>query len=256
MNKTTQNPLIAGFDSLLAIRDFAHRNPKDLNALFVSFCRAHSDLSFSQLFQDLFVVYILKGKRNGFFVEFGATDGHLLSNTAVLERDFDWRGLLAEPAKYWHTALKNNRSAAVDHRCVWSKTGEMLSFKETVMPELSTLVTLVESDFNNDGRVDGKTYSVETVSLNDLLEFHKCPRQIDYISIDTEGSELEILSTFKFEDFDISVITVEHNYREPNRKLIFDLLTSKGYIRLFEAFSKYDDWYVKQSNVGFTISPN
>ena len=139
----------------------------------------------------------------------------------------------------------------IDHRCVWSQTGETLSFKETeTPPELSTLTTLVDKDGHRDDRFGGKTYSVETVSLNDLLEAHNCPKKIDYLSIDTEGSELEILRAFTFEDYDIDIITVEHNYREPDRQATFDLLTSKGFIRLFEPFSKFDDWYVKRSIVG------
>ena len=83
------------------------------------------------------------------------------------------------------------------------------------------------------------------------LKVHNSPKQIDYLSIDTEGSELEILRAFKFEDYD-GLVTVEHNFREPDRQAILDLLTSKGYVRLFEAFSKFDEWYVKRSIVGRT----
>jgi FkbM family methyltransferase len=250
MNAAAQHPAIAGFENLLALRSFIQNNPNDGGALFLSFCCANFVRSRAQLFQDLLVVFLLKGKRDGFFVEFGATNGLDLSNTAILERDLQWKGLLAEPAKCWHVALKANRSAAVDHRLVWSKTGETLAFKETEIGELSTLTTLVDTDFNQDGRANGKVYPVETVSLNDMLKVHNCPRQIDYLSIDTEGSELEILRAFKFDDYDIGIITVEHNFREPDRQAIFDLLTSKGLIRVFEAFSKFDDWYVKRSLVG------
>ena len=250
MNGAAQHPVIAGFENLLALRQFVQSNPRDLGALFVNFCGANFFRSRSQLFQDLFVVFLLKGKRNGFFVEFGATNGLDLSNTAILERDFHWKGILAEPAKCWHSALEGNRSAEIDHRCVWSQTGVTLDFKETECGELSTLTNLVEADFNRSGRINGKTYPVETISLNDLLKVHNSPKQIDYLSIDTEGSELEILRAFKFDDYEIGIITVEHNFREPDRQAISDLLTSKGYIRLFEAFSKFDDWYVKRSIVG------
>jgi len=250
MNTDVQHPVIIGFGNLLALRQFVQSNPNDVGALFVSFCGGNFGRSRSQLFQDLFVVFLLKGKRSGFFVEFGATNGLDLSNTAILERDLQWNGILAEPAKCWHAALEANRSAVIDHRCVWSQTGALLDFKETEIAELSTLATLVDADFNRDGRANGKVYSVETISLNDLLKFHSCPKQIDYLSVDTEGSELEILRAFNFNEYDIGIITVEHNFREPDRQAIFDLLTSKGFVRLFEAFSKFDDWYVKRSLVG------
>ena len=250
MNGDAQHPVVAGYENLLALRDFVQNNPNDVGALFFTFCSANFTRSRAQLFQDLFVIFVLKGKRGGFFVEFGATNGLDLSNTAILEKDLQWNGVLAEPAICWHAALKNNRSAMVDHRCVWSKTGETLAFRETEIAELSTLATLADADCHRDTRTKGKDYLVNTVSLNDLLKTHNCPRQIDYLSIDTEGSELEILRAFKFDDYDIGIMTVEHNFREPDRKAIFDLLSSKGFVRLFEAVSKFDDWYVKRSLVG------
>ena len=104
--------------------------------------------------------------------------------------------------------------------------------------------------FQRGRRAKGATYSVETVSLNDLLKSHNAPREIDYLSIDTEGSELEIVQAFDFTDYDIKIMTVEHNFVEPNRQEVFRLLTSKGFMRLFEAMSKFDDWYVKRSLLG------
>ena len=53
----------------------------------------------SQLRQDLFVLSQLDFKRNGYFVEFGATNGFNLSNTHLMEKEFGWTGILAEPAK-------------------------------------------------------------------------------------------------------------------------------------------------------------
>ncbi len=63
----------------------------------------------SQLRQDLFVLSELRFKRDGYFVEFGATNGIDLSNSHLLETRFGWQGILAEPARIWHKALKNNR---------------------------------------------------------------------------------------------------------------------------------------------------
>ena len=57
----------------------------------------------SQLRQDLFVLSETNFKRNGYFVEFGAASGFQLSNTYLLEQNFSWSGILAEPAKVWHS---------------------------------------------------------------------------------------------------------------------------------------------------------
>ena len=66
----------------------------------------------SQLRQDLFVLSQLNFKTNGFFVEFGATNGVDLSNTYLMEKEFGWSGILAEPARGWHKDLdkKSKRS--------------------------------------------------------------------------------------------------------------------------------------------------
>jgi hypothetical protein len=85
---------------------------------------------------------------------------------------------------------------------------------------------------------------VSTISLNDLLSKHNAPKHIDYLSIDTEGSEFEILNSFDFSSHSFGVVTVEHNFT-PVRQKIFELLSGHGYTRQFENLSKFDDWYVK-----------
>ena len=88
-----------------------------------------------------------------------------------------------------------------------------------------------------------------SISLQDLLRSHNCPKEIDYLSIDTEGSGLAS-SAAEFEEYDSKMITVEHNFCVPDREQLKELLTGKGFVRLFELFSKFDDWYVKRSIVG------
>ena len=88
--------------------------------------------------------------------------------------------------------------------------------------------------------------TVNTVSLNDLLERHAAPALIDYLSIDTEGSEFEILNAFDFSRHTFSVITCEHNFSN-QRKDIYDLLVRNNYVRVFDGLSRWGDWYVHAS---------
>ena len=85
---------------------------EEIRALGVDWPRIASLLqkSKSQLRQDLFVLGVTNFKQNGFFCEFGATNGVDLSNTYLLEKEFNWSGILAEPAKIWHSDLQRNRS--------------------------------------------------------------------------------------------------------------------------------------------------
>jgi FkbM family methyltransferase len=197
----------------------------------------------SQLRQDLFVLSHLKFKRDGFFVEFGATNGVDLSNTYLLEKEFGWKGILAEPAIIWHKDLRMNRSCLIEDSCVWSNTGEELIFTESQDPELSTLTKLKLKDSLRYKRLTSKEYLIRTISLTDLLRKFQAPSVIDYLSIDTEGSEYEILKSFDFQNYKFQVITCEHNFSQDRNK-VYSLLSKNGYKRVYEDLSNFDDWYV------------
>jgi FkbM family methyltransferase len=200
-------------------------------------------LSTSQLGQDLFALSQTGFKRNGFFVEFGATNGVDLSNSLLLEKNFGWDGILVEPSKAWHPSLKMNRGVAIDFSCIWTKSDIELDFNETDAAQLSTIDTYSSLDFHAELRESGRKYKVKTLSLNDLLEKYSAPIVIDYLSIDTEGSEFEILEAVDFDKWKFRLITCEHNYT-PNRLKIEDLLFRNGYKRVLTEISKFDDWYV------------
>ena len=197
--------------------------------------------SHSQINQDVFVLSQLNGFSSGFFVEFGATDGVGLSNTFQLEKVFGWTGILVEPGRNWKEALTVNRSCHKDFRCVAARSGDLVHFIETSSPELSTIEGFEGSDENL--RETSNSYDVESVSLEDLLDENKAPKIIDYLSIDTEGSEFLILENFNFNKYKFRVITCEHNFTE-NREKIHKLLTQNGYRRVWSEFTQFDDWYI------------
>ena len=191
----------------------------------------------------MFVLSQLNFKRGGFFVEFGATNGMDHSNTYLLEKEFGWTGILVEPALCWHEALTRNRKVSIDTRCVWKESNQTLPFHEAHAADLSTIDIYRGDDLHKNKRVGGKQYDVPTISLQDLLIEHKAPQLIDYLSIDTEGSEFDILNNFDFEQHTFRIITCEHNFT-PARDKICNLLSRKGYERTLERVSKQDDWYV------------
>lgn len=206
-----------------------------------SFEERLSAMSPSQLGQDLWVLEWFSYKRGGFFVEFGATDGVLLSNTFLLEKEFGWNGLLAEPNPKFFEKLRTNRSQICSNECISSSTGETVDFvladEYGGIKDFSTNGMHKEkvSDYESQGKVIQK----DTISLNDFLLKHNAPENIDYLSIDTEGSEYSILKNFPFEKWNITLITVEHNF-EAQRELICKLLSEFGYKRIEK---QWDDWY-------------
>lgn len=201
-------------------------------------------LARAQFHQDMFVLTLLDNKKNGYFVEFGATDGMDFSNTWLLEQEFGWQGILAEPGKCWHGALHRNRRSHISEKCVWKVSNEQLVFNETDDGGFSTIDHFSSADRHRFARKKGIKYRVDTISLHDLLMAYDAPKRIDYLSLDTEGSEYDILSTLNFDEWDIAIISVEHNFND-NRDNIKRLLEKNDYERVLTTISNVDDWYVR-----------
>jgi FkbM family methyltransferase len=192
----------------------------------------------------------------GYFVDIGAADGKHFSNTFILE-SIGWKGILVEPINYDNESMLK-RNSIKDKRCVYSESGLKLKFKEqsklevgTDGPQSKEFSGLWDhlSDYAKN-LTEGHVYEVTTVSLNDLLDQYVAPNKIDYISIDTEGSEFEILRTFNFTKYDVEIFTIEHNsnvYRED----VIKLLESKNYFRIPSGHFTpgFEDWFIKKNNL-------
>lgn len=204
--------------------------------------------SYSQIGQDLEVLKRYNNKTDGFFVEIGASDGIELSNTYLLETNFNWKGICVEPIPNRYKLLCKNRPNSICFdNAVYSVSNTPVIF------DIANNCDLLSGISQN---IDCHTYEVNanksqiivtTISLNDLLEKSNAPSFIDYLSLDTEGSELEILKTLDFQKYAFGLIDVEHNYVEPRRSQIRQLLTSNGYDFLKQ--NKLDDCYKHKSIV-------
>jgi len=208
--------------------------------------QALSHRSVSQLGQDLWVLEKTAYKRGGFFVEFGATDGVLLSNTYLLEAEFGWTGLCAEPNPKMYTQLQRNRKCIVSDACIAGESGREEDF--IFAGAFGGMAKHCSADQHGERRAAyaaaGHVGRLTTISLNDFLRSYRAPHDIDYLSIDTEGSELEILAAFPLEQWNIRLITVEHN-NTPKRQSILHLLLHHGYQRVER---DWDDWYWRTDN--------
>ena len=204
----------------------------------------------SQIYQDVCASFIIGEKYDKTFLEFGATDGFHYSNSYMLENNLSWQGVLSEPSSQWHDALKKNRkNSKIISKCIWKESGKKLDFFMSDQGELSTLKDYIESDkISMPGNTEvrkksGKTISVETISLNDVIKVYfdnVCP---SYISIDTEGSEYEILKSFNLKIYRPKLFTIEHNFTE-NESKIDEHFISHGYVRIFRKLTAFDAWYI------------
>lgn len=211
---------------------------------------AGSQLKIAENGQDFFALEQAKYKEHGFFVDIGAADGITGSNTFILEKFYKWNGICVDPNPVFMQSLFNCRDSSVSTLCVYSETGQILPFKfctdnnqffgwnfrSGLKSHVATIDQEIDKSFS--------TINVLTISLNDLLRLYNAPKEIDYISLDTEGSEYDILKTFDFEQYDVKCFTVEHAFTE-TRQMIYDLLTTKNYTRIDTERSGQEDWYVK-----------
>jgi FkbM family methyltransferase len=202
--------------------------------------------NYSQLGQDLEVIKFYKSKRNGYFIEIGASDGIELSNTYLLEKEYDWKGICVEPIPNRFVNLVQNRpNSKCCNKAVYNTSGLVLNFEISNSYDLlSGLSNTLDrhKNFVGSNKID---INVETITFNDLLEEYQAPKFIEYLSLDTEGSELEILKSCDFSKYTFGLIDVEHNYVEPRRTEIRNLLTSNGYI--YVKHNSYDDCYKHSS---------
>ena len=211
---------------------------------FLAFCASMRPLAHGQILQDLWVLYESELRAGGYFVEFGAFDGTRHSNTKLLEERFGWSGLLSEPNPDLVETLRRDRTATVDPRCVWDASGSTVDLLLTGDAELSTVAEHAVADLHTPARraTAIRTVSVPTVSLDDLLDEHGAPEVVDFLSVDTEGTELRILRAFDFSRHRPRLVSVEHNGRSDEKELDA-LMAANGYERRFASMSDWDAWY-------------
>lgn len=205
-----------------------------------------SNKRYSQNNQDLLVLFLL-GDAPGYFVEFGATDGISCSNTLLLE-ELGWSGIVAEPSDIFHERLFKNRKCYIDTSCISANSGETVVFYEVGDSGLSSMEKYANNDNWALARQDHLKKEVETISLKDLLNKYNSPRIIDYLSIDTEGAEFDILNAYDFSRH-FKVITVEHNHTSMKND-IHELLSDHGYLQIFSELSDWDNWYIHLESIG------
>jgi hypothetical protein len=180
----------------------------------------------SQIGQDKWVNSILGNKQNGYFIELGACDGLYLSNTLFFERELGWNGICIEPNDVYFETLKGNRKCNISN--------ELVSFQSNKMVDFSFCEAASGIIDENVGPFTSKKHFVKKVTktLEEVLNSVNAPTVIDYLSLDVEGHEYSILSTFPFDKYKFRCMTVEHNepHQGPTQQmLIREILEKNGY---------------------------
>lgn len=195
----------------------------------------------SQIGQDKWVCQMLENKRNGYFIDIGACDGVTISNTYVLEKELGWTGICVEPARKPFAKLKAARNCICVNKAAYSTDG-VVSFMEYPDDQYRGNITNIKA------MDSGIRTVIESITLDSLIYEYNSPRVIDYISIDVEGLEYEILTGFPFEYYFSLCWTIEHNDVEPftKRNKVRELMALHGYTLYPEHLRKegwFEDWF-------------
>jgi FkbM family methyltransferase len=174
-----------------------------------------------------------KNKVGGVFVDIGAHDGKSLSNTYFYEKILKWTGLCIEPLPKVFKQLKENRSCILIEGAAWKEDTtkqfrivegypEMLSGFIDTYPDAHQKRIADEIALMGGSSID---VDIKCFNVTRLLLEHKLT-EIDFLSIDVEGSELDILESIDYEKIKINVILAENNY---NDSRLASFLETKGY---------------------------
>tara|TARA_B100000424_G_scaffold244013_1_gene213989 strand:- start:12249 stop:16142 length:3894 start_codon:yes stop_codon:yes gene_type:complete len=203
--------------------------------------------SYSQLGQDLNIMHFYNKKKQGYFVDVGAYDGIKFSNTYMLEKDFDWNGICVEPGKNFFEKLKSCRKAYCVNKAVYSESNLELDFLDCGNDDEKGSMLSGLKDTSKDPRTKCSTldtYKVNTITMNDLLTEANAPSFIEYISIDVEGAEMEVLKSIDFTKYTFGYISLECN--NTKKQCIFNSYLEKyGYI--VNQYNKFDIDYIHKS---------
>ena len=190
----------------------------------------------SQSGQDKIIKEVFfNNKKNGFFIEIGAYDGIMGSNCYYFEKYLNWDGIAVEPSNIQFEKLKKNRKCKVLNDAISNEVKEV-EFME-VTEGLTQMSGINDDSFkrniniisNNQGS-KMKAISIKTITFDQIVSKNT---KIDYLSIDIEGGEMNLLNSINFSDYEIKVISVENNIpKTQNFKNFFDTKNFTYYDRV------------------------
>jgi FkbM family methyltransferase len=203
---------------------------------------------YSQYKQDEHIDKYFNQKINGVFLDIGAGDGVIGSNSCFFEKERNWTGICIEPSKIEYDQLKINRKCITVECAICDKEGESKFLEmDGYTKGLSGLVEhynpqhkhRIESERNH-FNCPHQFRMVKTMPIQKILDQYNI-FNIDFLSLDVEGAELSVLKTFDLNKTNIKLMTIENNYGETD---VSNYLLNNGYKLLGKI--AIDDVFVKK----------
>ncbi|MBD9414004.1 FkbM family methyltransferase [Pseudomonas sp. PDM16] len=164
-------------------------------------------ISYAQNFEDVILERIFKNQKDGFYIDVGACHPMYDSVTQHFYLK-GWSGINIEPQPDLHAQLQAVRDRDINLQvCVGAKAGNSV-LSVTVEIGTSTLRKSIADSYRSEGKVSQELV-VEVVTLDSIWEEYVGERQVDFLKIDVEGFEKEVLSGADFSKVAPSILVVE-----------------------------------------------
>jgi FkbM family methyltransferase len=205
----------------------------------------------SQISQDRIIDFALVHKKKGTFLDIGAHDGVTFSNTFFFEHKRHWTGICIEPNPDVFNQLITNRNCICENCCI-AKEETTMTYRKVEghwhSEMLSGILEFLSPEhierINEDIRQYNGSFQdipIECKNINNIINKHHM-FDFDYISIDTEGAELDIIESINFKLYHFKILSIETNsYNKDKNKRIKDMLKKHGYI--YSVKYDFDSFY-------------
>ncbi len=209
----------------------------------------------SQIDQENWVLGMIRYRHDGYFVEIGGDDGIGNSNSYLLEKEFGWQGIMVEANPRLYKMICQNRNCTTVNYAAYKTGGKILEFVDA--GAVGGLVNELQDDIHmgvRDKKIQsGNIIKVPTLRGDDIFQHNNAPKLIDYLSVDTEGSELSVLQSIDFSTWKICMITVEHAGNQDKRQQVMSYLEPYGYERIRIWF---EDWFFHPHHLAEALGLN
>ena len=192
----------------------------------------NNDIKFkSQYDQDFLAYEYFNGKKNGFFIDIGAHNGEWINNTYIFEK-LGWNGICVEADPDNFELLKKNRKCHIYNFAIDSENSDSIKFIKSKVDALNVLEKHCSDEhakrIKSEAQINDLEYiNIKSITFNDLMKnYHSEIKYIDFLSLDIEGGELDILKTIDFNTYSFGLLTIENNEKE---NILIDFMKTKGY---------------------------
>jgi FkbM family methyltransferase len=226
---------------MLKMKNIFYKIKKIYNKLFLLFESKYANYSFSQEGEDLILSRIFDNKTNGFYVDVGAHHPKRFSNTYIFYK-LGWRGINIEPNPEAYKLFMKYRSGDTNLNCGVAQNFGSLNYYMFDESALNTFDSkILHSRIKNTSYKHTKTVTLEVLPLSEIFQLNLPKyKQIDFLTVDAEGFDLEVLKSNDWHAYRPVCVLVEELNLKDIESFDFEVhkyMKSVGYILFAKTFN-------------------